>query len=402
MSSGPMSHLKVVDASSFVAGPYCAKLLADFGADVVKVEPPQGDEARRREPFAGDIPDPERSGLFLYLNTNKRGITLDLESAQGREIFKRLVAEVDVLIDDRSPAEAERLGIDYESLRKLNPGLIVTSVTPFGRTGPYREYKARHLNTFHSSGQGYLLPMNSPDKEREPVKGAGFLADYDAGITAAIATLGAVFWRGAGGTGQHVDVSKQHAAMHLEKSQLRRYIDNGESPDRTGMGRLLETLVKAKDGLYVVIILSSEIQWKGLFEAMGRPQWGAEPPYNTQAGRSANYEGLRARLQEWADGLTADEIFHKIQSCKSACAPVYTAEEFVNSPQIAARDFLVPLEHPVAGKLSYPGRAYQFSNVEWRGERAAPLLGQHNGEVLGERLGHSPADLVKLREAGII
>jgi crotonobetainyl-CoA:carnitine CoA-transferase CaiB-like acyl-CoA transferase len=403
MPAGPISDLTVVELADFVAGPYCGKLLADFGADVIKVESPRGgDPARRHGPFPDGTEDPEQSGLFLYLNTNKRGVTLDLETEAGREVFRKLVADADVLIEDRRHPELERLGLDHESLAKINPGLVVTSVTPFGRTGPYRAYKAYHLNTFHASGQGYLLPMNSPDREREPVKGGGFVGEYDAGITAAIATLGALFWRGQGGTGQHVDVSKQHAVMHLEKSQLRRYVDDGISPNRTGMGRLLETLVKGKDGNYVVIILSSQHQWKGLFEAMGRPAWGAEPPFDTQAGRSANYPELRRRLQEWADGHTAEEIFHKIQAQRSASAPVNLAEHFVSSPQVAAREFLVEIDHPVAGTLRYPGRPYPFSNVPWRGTAPAPLLGQHTEEVLRKGLGYSDRDLAELRQVGAI
>ncbi|GAA5003843.1 CaiB/BaiF CoA transferase family protein [Streptomyces hyderabadensis] len=398
-----MSHLKVVELADLVAAPYCGKLLADFGADVIKVEPPQhGDEARRRGPFPDDAPDPERSGLFLYLNTNKRGVTLDLGSEQGRELFRRLVADADVLIEDRTPGELARLGLDFQALRKINPRLIVTSVTPFGQTGPWAGYKSRHLTTFHASGQGYLLPMNSPDLTREPVRGAGYLGEYDAGVTAAIGTLGAVFKRGRGGPGQHIDVSKQHAVMHLEKSQLRRYVDDGVAPDRTGMGRLLETLVTGKDGRYVLIILSSQIQWKGLYKAMGEPEWAARPPFDTQAGRSANYPELRRRLQAWADGHTAEEIFHKIQACKSASAPVYDAEAFLQSPQLAARDYLVEYEHPAAGRLTHPGRPYKFSNVSWQGERPAPLLGQHNDEVFGRHLGCSQDDLAKFREAGVI
>jgi crotonobetainyl-CoA:carnitine CoA-transferase CaiB-like acyl-CoA transferase len=380
MSQGPLSHLKVIDFSSFAAGPHCAKLLADFGADTIKIEEPEGDVART---LSSGAAGPDRSPLFLYVNTNKRGVTLDPRTEEGREIFRKLIAKADVLIEDRVPGEMKAWGLGYDALKALNPKLIVTSVTPFGQSGPYCDYKVHHLNLFHASGQGYLLPMNSPNLDRAPVKGAGFIGEFDAGTSAAIATLAAIFWRGAGGTGQHIDVSKQHAVMHLEKSQLRRYIDDGVSPDRTGMGRLLETLVKGKDGNYVVIILSSQLQWTGLFEAMDRPAWGAAPPFDTQAGRSANYPELRRHLQEWADNYTAEEIFHKIQGQRSACAPVYLAEHFTHSPQVAVREFLVEIDHPVAGRHNYPGRPYQFSNVAWQGKRPAPRLGEHNDEVLG-------------------
>ena len=402
-AAGPLSDTKVIDFSRFASGPYCARLLADFGANVIKVEQPgTGDDARRLAADSDEVAASERSPLFLYVNTNKRGITLNLNVEQGREAFRKLIAGADVLIEDRTPGELEAWNLSYEQLKAINPNLIVTSVTPFGQTGPYSSYKAQHVNLFHSSGQGYLLPMNSENRDRAPVKGAGFLGEFDAGQSAAIATLGALFWRGAGGTGQHIDVAKQHAVMHLEKSQLRRYIDTGESPDRTGMGRLLETLVKGKDGNYVVIILSSQLQWTGLFEAMGSPEWGANPPFDTQAGRSANYLELRRHLQEWADNYTAEEIFHKVQGCRSACAPVYLAEHFANSPQIAERGYLLDIEHPVAGRLKYPGLPWQFSNEPWRGTCPAPLLGQHNEEVLGKELGYSADELATLRITGAI
>jgi crotonobetainyl-CoA:carnitine CoA-transferase CaiB-like acyl-CoA transferase len=399
----PLSHIKVIDFSRNAAGPFCAKLLADFGADVIKVEQPEtGDDARRLGAEPGDAQAQERSPLFLYVNTNKRGVTLDLNVEAGREAFRKLIIDADVLIEDRTPGEMQAWGLGYEALKRINASLILTSVTPFGQTGPYRTYKAHHLNVFHASGQGYLLPMNSANRERAPVKGAGFLGEFDAGTSAAIATLAAVFWRGAGGSGQHVDVSKQHAVMHLEKSQLRRYLDDGESPNRTGMGRLLETLVKGKDGNYVVIILSSQLQWSGLFEAMDRPEWAAQPPFDTQAGRSANYPELRRKLQAWADNYTAEEMFHKVQGSRSACAPVYLAEHFVNSPQIASRDFLVEIDHPVVGPLKYPGRPFQFSNVTWQGRRPAPLLGEHNHEVLVDEVGYSDAELAQLKASGAV
>jgi crotonobetainyl-CoA:carnitine CoA-transferase CaiB-like acyl-CoA transferase len=295
-----------------------------------------------------------------------------------------------------------RLGLDYEALKQINPSLIMTSITPFGQEGPYRDYKSYHLNTYHACGQGYLLPMNSPNLDREPVRGPGFLGEYDAGMSAAIATLSALFWRDGGGTGQHIDVSKQHAMMHLEKSQLRRYAESGKNPDRTGMGRLLETILTGKDGNHILVVLASEIQWRGLFEAMGRPAWGLEYPFNTQAGRQEYFYDLLALLQDWASNYTAEEIFHMIQQNKSACAPTYTAEQFYNSPQTEARAFLLDIEHPVAGHLKYPGLPYQFSNVPWRINRSAPLLGQHNEAVFCERLGYSKQDLVKLKEAGVI
>ena len=404
MSAGPLNkQIKVVEFCSNVAGPYCAKLLSDFDAEVIKIEQPGvGDPSRRIGPFPNDIPDPEKSGTFLYYNTNKMGITLDVEKSDGKEIFKKLIADADILIEDKAPGEMKRLGLDYETLKEINPNLIMTSVTPFGQTGPYRNLKSYPMNTYHASGEGYLVPMNSTSLDREPTKGPGFMGECDGGVSAAIATMAAYYWRSHGGTGQHVDASTQHALMHLERSQLRRFIDTGVSPNRTGMGRLLETLLRGKDGNYVIVVLSSEKQWQGVVRAMGSPDWVTHEPFNSQALRQEHFPELKEKLQTWADTLTAEEIFEKVQAEGSASAPAYTAEQFFNSPQVEATNYLIDIEHPVAGKLKYPGWAYQFSNISWRTSTAAPLLGQHNEEVLCNRLGYTKADLLALSQAGVI
>jgi crotonobetainyl-CoA:carnitine CoA-transferase CaiB-like acyl-CoA transferase len=398
----PLLNAKVVELCSWAAGPYCTRLLADFGADVIKIESPAGDDARRRGPFPDDIPDPEKSGLFLYLNTDKLGVTLNLESVDGREIFKRLIADADILVEDRPPGEMKRLGLDYAVLSKINPKLIMVSVTTFGQDGPYSGYKAYHLNLCHGSGQGYMLPMNSLNLDREPVRGPGLSAEYDGGMSAAVATMAAFYWRQKSGKGQYIDVSKQQSTMHLERSQLRRFLDTGKSPNRTGMGRLLESLVRCKDGNYAILILSSQKQWEGLFRAMGSPEWGAQEPFTTQAGRSANYPALRDKLAAWASNYTAQEVFDIVQAQLSACAPAQTAEQFFNSPQTKSRNFLVEIDHPKAGKLKYPGFPYKFSNAAPEAKKPAPLLGQHNEQVYCGRLNYTKQDLVKLRQAGVI
>jgi crotonobetainyl-CoA:carnitine CoA-transferase CaiB-like acyl-CoA transferase len=402
MIAQSLKGLKVIELGNFVAAPYCGKLFADFDAEVIKIEQPgTGDEARRRGPFPGDVPHLEKSGTFLYLNSNKLSITLNLETSDGRDIFRELIADADILIEDRPPGEMKRLGLDYESLRKLNPGLIMTSITPFGQDGPYRDYKAYHLNLYHASGQSYLLPMFAINLDVPPVQGPGFLGEYDGGMAGAIATLAALIWRGSGGTGQHIDISKQHAMFQLERSQLRRFIDDGTNPNRTGKGRLLESLVECRDG-YCVVILSSQSQWEGLFEAMGRPEWGAKEPFNTQAGRSAHYPELRERLNAWSKTLTTDELFHRVQKNGSACAPIQTVEQIFNSDQYRSRDYFEEIEHPLAGRYEYPGNPFRLSNVTRRDKRPAPLLGQHNQDIYCGRVGHSQADLVKLAQAGVI
>jgi len=406
MSTGPLNKgLKVVEFCDFVAGPFCGKLLADFDAEVIKVEKPgTGDSSRQRGPFLNDKPNLEASGTFLYLNTNKLGVTLDPETSDGREIFKKLIADADILIEDKAPGEMKRLGLDYETLKEINPSLIMTSVTPFGQSGPYSSYRSYPINTYHSSGQGYFLPMNATSLDREPVRGPGFLGETDGGLSAAIATMGALLWRdGEGnGAGQHIDVSIQHSMSHLERSQLRRFQDMGKNPDRTGMGRLLETLVRGKDGEYVIIVLSSPKMWDGLYKAMGEPAWGQEERFKSQVSRQEHFQELKEHIQAWANNYTAEEIFLMVQGQGTASAPAYTAEQFFNSPQTAAHGYLIDIEHPVAGKLKYPGWPYLFSNISWRTDQAAPLLGQHNHEIYCDRLGFSQEDLAKLRQMKVI
>jgi crotonobetainyl-CoA:carnitine CoA-transferase CaiB-like acyl-CoA transferase len=193
----------VLEYCSTISGPYCTKLMADLGAEVIHVEPPEkGDDARRSPPFPGDVPHPEKSGLFLLLNTNKLGITLDPKLPRGKKLFEKLAGEVDVLVDDGPPEQLEEMGLGYDHLRERNPGLIVASISPFGRSGRLKDYKAYPLNIAHASGQGYVHPMPSPDLERAPTRIGGECTEYDPGQTAAFAILAALYSRGITGRGQ--------------------------------------------------------------------------------------------------------------------------------------------------------------------------------------------------------
>ena len=405
MAETALDGVKVVECCNFVAGPYCTKLLADLGAETVKIESPGiGDEARKRGPFLHDIPHPEGSGLFLYLNTNKLGITLNIDSETGKAIFKRLIASADILVEDHSPGEMREQGLSYDTLREINPGLIMTSITPFGQTGPYQDYKAYYLNIYHASGAGYLLPTGSPDLEREPIKGPGLIGEYDAGLSAAVAILGALYWRGVRGLGQYIDISKQEALTALEKIELDRFHSDGKNPSRIPTGRHRHGLIRSKDGGYLLLTVGPQRdnQWQALVELMGNPEWAKDEIFSTEGKRREHSFELRNHVAEWARDYTTDELFHEAQRRKIPSAAVNSPEEFLSSPQIRARGFLVEIDHPIAGKLKYPSRPYHFSRTPWRVERPAPLLGQHNEEILGNRLGYTKEVLVKLKEAGII
>jgi len=402
MAKGTLSGVKVLEYCGFVAGPYCTKQFSDLGAEVIKIEAPAGDEARRRGPFLGDNPDPELSGVFLYNNTNKKGVTLNLETPQGREIFKKLVVDADVFVEDRPPGEMKRLGLGYEELEKLNPGLIMASITPFGQDGPYRDYKAYYLNTYHASGSGYVLPASSPNADREPLKGGGYIGESDVGVCAAVGILGALYWRYCGGSGQYIDISRQEAEMALERIEIMRYYETGKSPSRVKTTRLRDVSVLCRDGGYLKFVLHPEKQWTGVCNALGNPEWTKQEKFSTGSNREANFRELEGYLSGEAKKYDTEELFFMVQAEGTACAPICSAEQVYKSPQTKARNFYVEMDHPAAGKLKYPGLPYKLSTAGVTDNFGAPLLGQHNEEIYCDRLGYGKAELVKLREAGII
>jgi CoA:oxalate CoA-transferase len=402
MSEGLLSGVKVVEYCSFISGPYCAKLFADLGAEVIKVEKPGGDEARKRGPFLNDKPDPELSGLFLYLNTNKLGVTLNLDSATGRDIFKKLIANADILVEDQPPGKMEKLGLNYDVLKKVNPSLIMASITPFGQYGPYRDYKSYYLNTYHASGAGYVLPTGSPNAEREPLRGGGYVGECDIGVNTSVAILGALYWRMVGGTGQYIDISKQEAEMALERVNIVRYYELGRNPNRYELSHIRDALLSCRDGGYVMVVMYPEKQWRGLSGALGNPEWTKDAKFQTVKLREDNFAELKVHLREEALKYDTEELFHRVQAQGTACAFICSAEQVLKSPQMKARNFFIEVEHPTAGKLMYPGHPYIFSKTPPRNNHGAPLQGQHNELVYCNRLGHTKQDLVKLKEAGDI
>jgi len=292
MAEQALSHLKVLELCSFVCGPYCTKLLGDLGAEVIKIEAPcSGDIARRREPFLNDIPDIERSGLFLYLNTNKMGITLDIDRDTGKSILLDLIRQTDILIEDNAPAVMEEMALTYDDLKELNPRLVMTSITPFGQTGPYRDYKGYELNCWHAGGDGYLIAPQSSDPNREPVKGGGLVGDCICGLSASMATLAATYWMIATGEGQHIDISKHDVLTTMDRGELAMIANKGVSSDfiqsPVGMPNVLET----KNG-YVLVMAGRPGQWKTVLENLGNPPW-------------ADGE----RFSKWLDGSVEDLDF---------------------------------------------------------------------------------------------
>ncbi|UCG83038.1 MAG: CoA transferase [Dehalococcoidia bacterium] len=414
MTEVALEGLRVLEYARFVSGPYCSRLLADLGAEVIKVEEPvTGDEARRRGPFPDDVPHPEKSGLFIYLNMNKLGITLNLKTVRGREIFKDLVREVDILVENNSPSLMKELGLDYDSLKRLNQRLVMTSITPFGQTGPYREYKSYYLNTFHGGGEGYLLPAGLgyvlyPD--REPIKAGGFIGEYDIGLAAATATLGAYFQAQITGEGQYVDVSGTEVIAGLMRYEFAPYND-GWIVNRASWALPIGGLVQCKDG-FVEIMPLMEHMYEGLLELID-PELAKDERYQYKnimlsyarpvGGEEDDVrQNLKDIIEAWALKHTKEEIYHRVQANGCAAGIIATPEDVLNSEQLKARHLFVEIDHPEAGVIKCPSSPCIYSQTPWRYRQHVPRLGEHNEEILCSRIGLSSKELRELSQTGVI
>jgi crotonobetainyl-CoA:carnitine CoA-transferase CaiB-like acyl-CoA transferase len=396
-TGGAFEGVKIVEYATMVSGPYCGKLFADMGADVVKIEePPLGDSARQRGPFPGDVPHPEKSALFLYLNTNKRSIALDVNKPDGRGTFRRLIRWADVLIDNHVPGGLESLGFGWDELQKENAGLIFASMTPYGRTGPRAKVKGGELTSFHAGGLGNLLPTRSENLERAPVKAGGYPTGYTTGLTAATAIAGALYGKRANGDGgRFIDVSEQEAILGLVRTNVASAIYDHTTwsrvPDRPpALGRL-----QCSDG-YVVALLMENHHWRGLVELMGNPEWASGPEWDTMYYRAGHLMEIAPQIAEWAIQQKKEYVHHEGAAKGFAIGSVYSAEEVMNWRQHAARNYFVEVEHPEAGKARYAGWPYKMPASPPKVRRPAPLLGQHSREVLQDVLGLSSQEVARL------
>ncbi len=403
MPGGALEGLCIVECGEMVSAAYAAKLMADMGAEVIKVEePPEGDGARRRGPFPGRIPHREKSGLFLYLNTNKRGITLNLEDPRGWALFERLIQKADLLLHNFHPTRMDALGLEYERLSRLNPALVMTSLTPFGLSGPQRNYKAYDLTLWNAGGLCYLNGGGPGSEDLPPLKPFGQQSGFQAGVHAAVASLGALLARFRDGLGQHVDFSVQECLMGISEFAAIMPAYAGEVVVRFTGNKAIRPLdiMECKDG-WIYLCCVEEHQWQGFVEMMGNPEWAREPLFATRLDRAQNWDALRLFLEPWVKEQSVEELYHKAQARRSPFAPVSTMGDLLASEHLRVRGFFAEISHPEAGTLTYPGAPYRFSLTPWTIRRPAPCLGQHNAEVYGE-LGVSPKEMEELQREGVI
>jgi crotonobetainyl-CoA:carnitine CoA-transferase CaiB-like acyl-CoA transferase len=374
-----LEGVKVLELGNMVSASYATKLMADLGANVVKVEEPTGDLARQRGPFPGGVVDIEKSGLFLYLNTNKRGVTLNLR--QQHEELARLISWADILVHNYSPTQMAELDVAYDTFRSINPQLVMCSITPFGLTGPYKDYKAYELNLTNGGGWAWLSPGASDLPDQPPLKAAGQQADFQAALCAATVTLASYFRTQNGGAGEHIDLSVQsYTASFLEQNFI--YYTYAERvASRLGRRQLYPWgMFQCRDGL-IFILNVEEDQWQRLVELMGNPEWASWEIFQDQLNRSRNHDALKIYLEEWTQQWNVEDLWRAGQARRICIAPVFTMAQMAKQEQLHSRNFFQDVTHPRAGKLTHLGSPYRLEEPWWSIRRPAPLLGEHNDEV---------------------
>jgi crotonobetainyl-CoA:carnitine CoA-transferase CaiB-like acyl-CoA transferase len=397
-----LAGLKVLELGDSVAAAYATKLMADMGAEVIKLENPKGDRTRRRGPFPGHTPHPEKSGLFLYLNTNKLGATLDIAQPEGFALLEKLFAEVDVMVHDFAPPEMDRIGLNYDRLRQINPRVVMTSITPFGLTGPWRDRRAEELTTWSAGGLIVLNGGGPAHPEMPPLKTFGNQSRFQGGVHAATATMAAVLAQARDGEGQHIDVSIQEVlASQLELTfEYWPYM----KMIATRLGRKpiqpMEAL-ECKDG-WIYACCVEEHQWRGFVEAMGNPEWANEEIFGDRFKRADNWEALELFLKDYLSEHTVLEVYKAVQQRRVPFAPVSTMGDLINSEHLKARGFFVEIAQSQAGTHKYPGAPLKYGATPWTIRMPAPVLGQHNEEIYGRRLGLPPKRIAELKRAGVI
>lgn len=408
-AQGPLEGVRVVDLTHYIVGPYCTKLFADYGADVIKIERPDGgDPARRLGPFYHDKPHLEGSGLFLHLNTNKKSVTLNLKSEAGRRILLELVRDADILVENFSPRVMPSLGLDYEALERINRRLVYTSISNFGQTGPYRDYKMTEI-TMYALG-GTMQTTGMPD--RPPLKLGLTVESIYAGMVSAAATMGAFMGAVTTGAGQHVDLSLMEIMAGnqdraVQGHMMYQYAGNSRGGwARTGGGSMGRNILPV--GVYpcadgYVQFFTLQPLWDRVCRMIDRPDL-IDDPYFTAPENFNNNPEVKAEfdaiLLEWLMRHTKREVMEKSQSVGYMCGAINTMEDVFADPHLAARGFFVEVDHPYTGPLRYPGAQFKMSETPWRAGRA-PLLGEHTAEVL-EGLGYAAEDVARLRSQGAI
>lgn len=372
----------VLDLTHHIVGPYATKLLADFGADVIKVEPPEGDIARTLPPFQGDEAHPEKSGLFFLLNTNKRSVVLDLRTEDGRAGLARLAAGADLVVENFSPGTLERLGCGWEFFRQANPKICMLSISNFGQDGPYRDYKATELVMYGFAGEMYTMGRT----DREPVKMAGTAALFESGSAAAVAAAGLLTGARRHGIAQRADVAI--AETHFGGVDRRHaagiaYQFSGRRSQRAAgaAGGMPSGIYQVADGY--VDFTNAGLHADRVVDMIGE-EWAQDSRYQDPLARMnpALIDEWNAQFIVWCLSRTKREVWTEARRAKVMCGPLFTVQDLFEDEHFRGRGFWQTVEHPVMGPVEIPGRPFIMQEGGWAIRRPAPLLGQHTAELL--------------------
>ncbi len=397
--SKALDGIRVLDLTQYEAGPSSTQMLAWLGAEVIKVEPPTGEPGRT----ALSDKRGEDAWFFMLLNSCKKGVTLNLKSPRGKAMFEELVKTSDVVVENMGPGVMDRLGLGYESLKRLNPRIIAASVKGFGGGGPYAEYKS--FEWIAQAMAGAMSMTGSPDGP--PTKAIGGLADTGAGLHTAIGILAAIIQRQVTGVGQQIEVAQQESVVNLLRIHLRETYISGKPAPRQGnrsAAAAPSNIYRCSPGGpndYVFIHCATVEMWKSLTRIIGRPELGADPRYEDRRDRVQFVDEIDAMIEEWTAQRPKHAVLEILAGAGVPCGAVLDSAEVLSDPHLRQRGFITELEHPRRGVYPMPGNPVRLSDSPTEMVRS-PTLGEHNVEVFGKLLGVGPAELDTLRRDGVI
>ena len=396
MNQAPLSGLRVLDLSRVLSGPYCTALLADLGAEVIKIETPgRGDDSRHFGPFTGGA-----SIYFALINRNKKSVALNLKDPRAKEIVHRLAEKSDVVVENFRPGVAARLGMDYETLLRRNPRLVYLSISGFGQDGPHAGWAAYDLIIQAMSG----IMSVTGEPEGPPTALGESLGDLWTGLMGSWAVLAALQARARTGQGERIDLAMFDALMSMQMTGLANLLASGKAPPRVGNRHPVTTPVntyRCSNGL-VALVVTSDAQFKALCGVMGRAELATDARFLKNLDRFTNEAALRAAIEDWSGRLDVDDVVGRCHAAEIPAGPVWDLAQAAGSAQAAVRGLLRSVPHPVFGELKVVPQPAKFSrsgNVEPKRE---PALGEHTGEILEGLLGLTREEIEALRRAGAI